>query len=291
MAARLGIATAYGSYEELLADPAVDAIYNPLPNHLHREWTIAATERGKHVLCEKPIGMSSAEAAEVIAVRDRTGVKVQEAFMVRTHPQWLRAIDIGRSGRLGPVTSHLGYFSYYNDDPADIRNIAATGGGALMDIGCYLLMTARMIFAEEPRRVMAIIERDPDSTVDILTSMMLDFPSGQAIGTCSTRMAPYQRVHVSGSRGRLEIELPFNAPNDRPCRLRIDGHGDLFGEEIETIEIDTCDQYRIQADTFSRAILDDTDVAYPLEQSLENMRLIEALVRSSQTGQWDTPRA
>jgi predicted dehydrogenase len=189
------------------------------------------------------------------------------------------------------VNSYLGYFSYYNDDPADIRNIAATGGGALMDIGCYLLMTARMIFAEEPRRVMAIIERDPDSTVDILTSMMLDFPSGQAIGTCSTRMAPYQRVHVSGSRGRLEIEIPFNAPNDRPCRLRIDGHGDLFGEEIETIEIDTCDQYRIQADTFSRAILDDTDVAYPLEQSLENMRLIEALVRSSQTGQWETPRA
>jgi len=287
-ASTLAIPTAYGSYEELLADPEIDAIYNPLPNHLHREWTIAAAEQGKHVLCEKPIGMSSAEASEMIAVRDRTGVKIQEAFMVRTHPQWLRAVEICQSGRLGPVRSYLGYFSYFNDDPANIRNIAATGGGALMDIGCYLLTTARMIFGEEPRRVLGLIDRDPDSTVDVITSMMLDFPSGHAVGTCSTRMAPYQRVQVFGSRGRLEIEIPFNAPNDRPCSVHVDEEGDMFGNSVETIEIATCDQYRIQGDVFSGAVLDGTDEIYPLELSLANMRLMEALVRSAQTGHWET---
>jgi predicted dehydrogenase len=288
-AAELGVAKAYGSYDELLAAADIDAIYNPLPNHLHRDWTIAAAERGKHVLCEKPIGMSSAECEEMIAARDRTGVKIQEAFMVRTHPQWLRALEICRSGRLGEVRSYMGYFSYYNDDRKNIRNIAAAGGGALMDIGCYLLTTSRMIFGEEPRRVMALIERDPVATVDTLTSMVLDFPSGQAIGTCSTRMVPYQRVHVFGREGRIEIEIPFNAPDDRPCRLWVDDGSDLFGGGVETLEIATCDQYRIQGDAFSRAVLEDGEVPYPLEKSLENMRAIEALFRSAETGRWETP--
>ena len=287
-AAKLGIPKAYGSYDELLADPDLDAIYIPLPNHLHREWTIAAAERGKHVLCEKPIGMSSAEAEELIAVRDRTGVKIQEAFMVWTHPQWLRAVEICRSGRLGKVGSYAGYFSYFNDDPTSIRNIAEMGGGALMDIGCYLLTTSRMIFGEEPRRVMGLVQPDPSFSVDVLTSMILDFPSGQAIGTCSTQMIYHQRVQVFGTEGRLEIEIPFNAPNDRPCRLWVDNDGDLLGGGIETIEIDTCNQYRIQGDEFSRAVLDDTDVPYPLEMSLQNMRLIEAVFRSAETGRWET---
>jgi predicted dehydrogenase len=286
-AGELGIATAYGSYEELLADPDVDAIYNPLPNHLHREWTIAAAEAGKHVLCEKPIGMDARETEEIVAARDRTGVKVQEAFMVRTHPQWLRATEICRSGGIGTLNSYTGYFSYFNDDRTNIRNIASAGGGALMDIGCYLLTTSRMLFGEEPRRVLGLMRRDPDSGVDTLTSMTLDFPSGQAIGTCSTRLTQHQRVEVLGSRGRLEIEVPFNAPNDRPCRLFLDQDGDLFRRGVETIEIDTCDQYRIQGDEFSRAILDGVEVPYPLEMSLQNMRLIDALVRSAERGSWE----
>jgi len=290
-ATELGLAKAYGSYDELLAAPDIEAIYNPLPNHLHRDWTMAAAERGKHVLCEKPIGMSAAECEKLIAARDRTGVKIQEAFMVRTHPQWLRAMEICRSGRLGEVRSYMGYFSYYNDDPDNIRNIAEAGGGGLMDIGCYLLTTSRMIFGEEPRRVMALIERDPVAAVDILTSMILDFPSGQAIGTCSTRLVPYQRVHVFGAKGRIEIEVPFNAPNERPCRLWVDDGSDLFGGGIETIEIATCDQYRIQGEAFSRAVLQDGEVAYPLEKSLENMRLIEAAFRSAETGRWETPES
>lgn len=285
---RLDPPKAFGSYEELLDDPDIDAIYNPLPNHLHREWTIAAAERGKHVLCEKPIGMSAKEAEAILAARDRTGVKIEEAFMVCSHPQWLKAIEICRSGRLGEVRSYLGYFSYFNDDPENIRNRAETGGGGLMDIGCYLLTTSRLVFGEEPRRAMGLVERDPSTSVDVVTSLMLDFPSGQAIGTCSTRMVPYQSVSLFGTAGRLRVEVPFNAPNDRPCRLFLDDGRDVFESGVETVELATCDQYRIQGDRFARAILDDREVFYPLEKSVWNMRWIEAIFRSAETGRWET---
>jgi len=286
-AASLGMAKAYGSYEALLADPDVDAVYNPLPNHLHRPWTIAAAEQGKHVLCEKPIGLSAAEARELVSVRNRTGVKIEEAFMVRTHPQWLRTIEIASSGRLGDIRAVMGAFSYFNDDVRNIRNVEEFGGGGLMDIGCYLIITARMVFGEEPSRAFGLIARDPDSNVDTLTSMVLDFPSGQAVGTCGTRLVPYQRVQVFGTRGRLEVEIPFNAPNDRPCRLFVDDGRDVFGTGIETIALATCDQYLIQGDLFSRAVLDDTEVPYPLELSVRNMEIIEAVVRSARTGNWE----
>jgi predicted dehydrogenase len=286
-AAELGLPKAYGSYEALLDDPDIDAIYNPLPNHLHVPWTIAAAERGKHVLCEKPIGLSSAQAEEVLRVRDRTGVTIQEAFMVWTHPQWIRAREIARSGRLGRVHSYMGYFSYFNDDPANIRNIARFGGGALMDIGCYLLVTSRFIFGEEPRRVLGLVTRDPESGVDTLTSLALDYPSGHAIGTCGTRTVPYQRVQLCGDRGRLEVEIPFNAPPNRPCRIFVDDGRDLFGGGIETVTLDTCDQYTIQGDLFTRAVRGDSAVAYPLEMTVQNMRLIEAVLRSAETDRWE----
>jgi predicted dehydrogenase len=287
-AAELGLPKAYGSYEALLDDPDVEAIYNPLPNHLHVPWTMAAAERGKHVLCEKPIGLSSAEAEEVLRVGDRTGVTIQEAFMVWTHPQWIRAREIARSGRLGRAHSYMGYFSYFNDDPANIRNIARFGGGALMDIGCYLLVTSRFIFGEEPRRVLGLVTRDPESGVDTLTSMVLDYPTGHAIGTCGTRTVPYQRVQLFGDRGRLEVEIPFNAPPDRPCRIFVDDGRDVFGGGIETIALDTCDQYTIQGDLFARAVRGDSAVAYSLEMTVQNMRLIEAVFRSAERGEWET---
>lgn len=288
-AAALGIPRSYGSYEALLADPGIDAVYNPLPNHLHLPWTIAAADAGKHVLCEKPIGLTTAEARTLIEVRDRTGVKIQEAFMVRTHPQWLRALEVCRSGRLGDIRAYVGAFSYFNDDPSNIRNVAGWGGGALMDIGCYLIMTSRMVFGEEPRRVMGCIERDPASRVDTLTSIMLDYPSGQGVGTCGTRLVPHQRVQVFGTKGKLEVEIPFNAPPDRPCRIFVDTRGDVFGQSVEVIELPTCDQYTVQGDLFSRAILDGSDVPYPLEMSVKNMAVIDAVVRSSQTGRWERP--
>jgi predicted dehydrogenase len=285
-AAALGLPKAYGSYDALLDDPDIDAIYNPLPNHLHVPWTIAAAEHGKHVLCEKPIGLSAAAAQMLIEVRDRTGVGIQEAFMVWTHPQWVRAREIARSGRLGRAHSYMGYFSYHNDDPANIRNVVDYGGGALMDIGCYLLVTSRFVFEAEPHRVLGLIARDPQSGVDTLTSMILDYPSGQAIGTCGTRTVPYQRVHVFGTRGRLEVEIPFNAPPDRPCRLFVDDGRDVFGGGIETIEVDICDQYTVQGDLFAQAVRNGTDVPYPLERTLQNMRIIEAIFRSAENAQW-----
>lgn len=283
----LGVPVAYGSYQALIDDPTIDAIYNPLPNHLHRAWTIAAAERGKHVLCEKPIGMNAREAEDMLVVRDRTGVRIQEAFMVRTHPQWVKTMEICQSGGIGMLRSYVGVFSYYNDDAGNIRNIADAGGGALMDIGCYLLTTSRMVFGEEPSRVMGIVERDATAGVDTLTSMILDFPSGQAIGTCGTRMVPYQRVQVIGTTGRVEIEIPFNAPNDRPCRIWIDRSGDLTGSGIETIEFPVCDQFTIQAERFAVAVRDGGDVIYPLELSVRNMQLIDALFRSAASGRWE----
>jgi predicted dehydrogenase len=296
-AARLGIPKAYDSYEALLADPDIDAVYNPLPNHLHVPWSIRAAEAGKHVLCEKPIGMDTAEARELLAARDRTGVKMQEAFMVRTHPQWLKAMEIARSGELGRLQSYMGYFSYFNDDAGNIRNVERFGGGALMDVGCYLSTTSRMMFGEPPRRVCALIARDPSQGVDTVTSMMLDYPSGQAIGTCGTRVVPYQRVHLFGSRRHLEIEIPFNAPNNRRCRFVVDEGHDVAdagfdGFSVRTTDlysIDTVDQYQIQGDRFSQAVQENTEVPYPLEESVVNMRVIDALFRSAESGRWETP--
>ena len=285
-AGALGLATAHGSYEALLADPAVDAIYNPLPNHLHVPWTIRALEAGKHVLCEKPIGLTTAEAQALLAARDRTGRKVQEAFMVRTHPQWLRVQSLVAEGRIGELRSMMGYFSYFNRDASNIRNVPAFGGGAMMDIGCYLINTARMIFAAEPRRVVSLIDRDPGMKIDRLSSLMLDFERGQAIGTCSTQVVLHQRVHIIGTTGRLEIEIPFNAPPDRPCRIFVDDGHTLSEDGRETIEIPTVDQYTVQGDLFSAAILEDRPVAYPLEDTIANMRVIEAVFKSEQAGGW-----
>jgi predicted dehydrogenase len=286
-AAPLGIPKAYGSYQALLEDPDIEAIYNPLPNHLHVPWTIKALEAGKHVLCEKPIGLSVAEARTLIAARDRTGRLVQEAFMVRTHPQWIKARDLARSGRIGELRSILGYFSYFNRDAANIRNVAEYGGGALMDIGCYLIHTSRMIFEREPARAIGLVERDRDFGVDYLTSLMLDFDGGHSVGTCSTQAVAYQRMQLVGSTGRIEIEIPFNAPPDRPCRIFVDDGRDLFGGGVETIEIPAVNQYTLQGDLFSRAIREGGRVAYPLEDTIANMRVIEAVFRSARTAKWE----
>jgi predicted dehydrogenase len=287
----LGIATAYGSYEELLVDPQIDAVYNPLPNQLHVPWSIKAAEAGKHVLCEKPLCLTMAEAKTLLAVRDRTGVKIGEAFMVRTHPQWLRTRELIGAGRIGTLRSITGLFSYFNRDPANIRNIAAYGGGALMDIGCYPIHTSRFVYGEEPRRVLGLMERDPEMKVDRLTSAILDFPSGQSTFTCSTQLVPRQRMQFLGTSGRIEMEIPFNAPIDRPCRILIDDGRDVFGGGVTAESFPTCDQYTLQGDAFSFAVLEGTGVPVPLEDSVKNMAVIEAIFRSAQSGRWETPEA
>jgi predicted dehydrogenase len=285
----LGIAKAYGSYEELLADPEIDAVYNPLPNHLHVPWSIRAAEAGKHVLCEKPVAMRADEAQRLMEVRDRTGVLIQEAFMVRSHPQWIAAQELVESGRIGEPRLFAALFSYYNDDPGNIRNVLDWGGGGLMDIGCYLVNTSRMIFNREPVRTVALMERDPKMDIDRLTSVMLDFGGPQAIGTCSTQLVPYQRVQILGTRGRIEIPIPFNAPPDQPTRIFVDDGSDLAGASAETLEFGICDQYMIQGELFSRAILEGRPAPYPLEDSLRNMQVIDALVRSAESAGWVLP--
>jgi predicted dehydrogenase len=288
-ASRLGIGRSYGSYEELLADPDIEAIYNPLPNDLHVPWTIRAAEAGKHVLCEKPVALNAAQAASLIGVRDRAGVLIQEAFMVRSHPQWLKALEIADSGRIGTVRAMVGAFSFFNEDPENIRNITTHGGGAMMDIGCYLVHTARMVYRREPERVVGLAERDPRFGVDRLTSLMLDFGGAHAVGTCSTQMVPYQRVTILGTSGRVEMQIPFNAPNDRPCRVIVDDGSDLFGGGVEVVQTATCDQYAIQADLFSQAIREGRHAPYPLEDSIRNMAAIDAVFRSAESGRWEIP--
>jgi predicted dehydrogenase len=286
-ARELNIPNAYGSYEELLADPNVEVVYNPLPNHLHVPWTVKAAEAGKHVLCEKPIALNATEARTLIDVRDRTGVRIQEAFMVRTHPQWLETRRLIRSGRIGTLKSIGGFFTYFNPDPANIRNKLEFGGGGLMDIGCYPITISRFMYDAEPRRVLGLIERDPVFGTDSLTTAVLDFPNGHSTFTCSTQLAPYQRMIFMGAEGRIEVVIPFNAPNDRPTQIIVDSGADLTGASAETIDIPVCDQYEIQGTLFSRAIRERLDQPIPLEDAIANMTVIDAVFRSATTGNWE----
>jgi len=281
-AAQLNIPKAYGSYEALLADPEIDAIYNPLPNHLHVPWSLKALEAGKHVLCEKPIGLTAAEGETLLtAAQKHPHLKVMEAFMYRHHPQWQRAKALVDAGKIGELRTLQSHFSYFNDDPHNIRNMAGIGGGGLMDIGCYNISLSRFIFDAEPKRVSGLIEHDPEFKVDRMASGMLDFGRGSSIFTCSTQLTPYQRVNIFGTTGRIEIEIPFNAPPDRPCKMWLQ-----VDNEIEEIPFEVCDQYTLQGDLFAQAILNNTAVPTPLEDAVANMQVIEALVQSAQEGKW-----
>jgi predicted dehydrogenase len=282
LAAKLKIPRTFGSYEELLDCAEIDAVYIPLPNHLHVPWSIKALEAGKHVLCEKPIALSATEAQRLLETsKKHPSLKIMEAFMYRHHPQWQKARDLANSGKIGSLQTIQSFFSYYNTDPADIRNMAGIGGGGLMDIGCYTISLARFIFGAEPQKVCSLMEYDPKLEVDRIASAVLDFGRGTSTFTCSTQMAPFQRVNIFGTRGRIEIEIPFNAPPDQPCRLWLQTQN-----KTEEISFPICDQYTIQGDLFSRAILNDTDVPTPLEDAVANMKVIDALVESAKTGSW-----
>lgn len=288
MAARFDIARAYGSYEDMLADPAIDAIYNPLPNHLHVPLTIKALEHRKPVLCEKPIALGAAQAVELAAAQKAAGLPVAEAFMVRHHPQWKTARALVTEGRLGEVRAILTIFSYYLDDPRNVRNQADIGGGSLFDVGCYAVNTARFLFGAEPLRAIALMERDPTFGTDRLTSGLLAFPEGRQLAfTCSTQLALTQKVTVLGTWARLEIPVPFNAPADAPTRLVLDDGRDLAGGGREEIAIAPVDQYREQADAFADAVLTGTPLEAGLDDSLANMKAIDALFRSAGSGRWE----
>ena len=285
----LGIPKAYGSYRELLEDPDIEAVYNPLPNHLHVPLSIEAARAGKHVLCEKPVALNADETRTLIAARDQTGVLIQEAVMVRYHPQWLRARELVRSGRIGQLRAVTGFFSYNNRRPEDIRNVLEFGGGGLYDIGCYPITGARFLFEAEPTRVASLIERDPAWRIDRLTSAMLEFPGGHASFTCSTQLTPYQRVWAFGTEGRLEIEIPFNAPPDRSCRLFLSDGSQLGNAGAEVEELPVTDQYEAQGNVVSRAIRTGQPLEFPLENSLHGMRIIDAVFRAARSGGWERP--
>jgi predicted dehydrogenase len=286
---RSGIPRAYGSYQELIDDPDIEAIYNPLPNHLHVPWSIRAANGGKHVLCEKPIALTAREARDLLEARDRTGVHIGEAFMVRTHPQWHKVREIIASGKIGEMRLITGHFSYYRRDPGDIRSRVEWGGGALMDIGCYPITISRWLFGAEPIEVVGLIERDPDMQIDRLTSGLLRFERGQATFSCAGQLVPYQAMQIFGTTGRIGVEIPFNAPPDDECRIFVDDGRDLAGGGIETITFPPVDQYTLQADRFSEAIRGVGNVPVSLEDAMGNMAVIDALFRSVESRQWERP--
>ena len=288
---RLGIPRSYGSYQELIDDPDIEAIYNPLPNHLHVPWSIRAAEKGKHVLCEKPIALTAREARDLLEARDRSGVQIGEAFMVRTHPQWLKVREIIASGRIGELRLIVGHFSYYRRDPVDIRSRVEWGGGALMDVGCYPITISRWLFGAEPTEVVGLIERDPDMQVDRLTSVMLRFDRGQATFSCATQLVPYQTMQIFGTTGRIAVGIPFNAPPHDECRIFVDDGSDLAGGGIETITFPPVDQYSVQADRFSEAIRGVGSVPVSLEDAMGNMAVIDALFRSAESRRWERPES
>lgn len=286
VATELNIEKPYGSYLELLSDRNVDAVYIPLPNHLHVRWAMRALSANKHVLCEKPIGLSVADAEELAgAAATHPKLKVMEAFMYRFHPQWQAAQQFVREGRIGQLRTIHTDFSYYNDDPQNIRNQADIGGGALMDIGCYPISLSRFIYGTEPQRVLGHIERDPAMQVDRLVSATLEFFQGTSTFTCGTQLVPYQRVNIFGTSGRFEIEIPFNAPPDRPCCAWMQ-IGTKADSRIEEVAFNVCDQYTLQADAFGRAILEDTPVPTPLSDAVANMQVIERVFASAKQSAW-----
>jgi predicted dehydrogenase len=280
-ARQLSIPRAYGSYRELISDPEIEAIYNPLPNHLHVPLTLEAARAGKHVLCEKPIALTGEEAARLRECR----VKVMEAFMVRFHPQWHRARDLVRGGRIGTLRAVQVFFSYFNDDPANIRNQADIGGEALYDIGCYAVVAGRFFYGSNPRRVIALVDRDPALRTDRTACGLGDFGEGRVLDfTVSTQCAPYQRVQLCGTRGRIEILIPFNAPPNAATRILVDDASALDGSGITVETIPPCDQYTLQGDAFSRAVRGEAPLPYDVEDAVVNLRVLDALFRSERSG-------
>ena len=290
VAARFGIGCSYGSYQALLDDPQIEAIYNPLPNHLHVEWTVKALEAGKHVLCEKPIALNAVEAQAIVTARDRSGRRVIEAFMVRCHPQWHRVRSLVRDGRIGKVRALQSAFTFPVANPDNVRNRLEYGGGALYDVGCYPIVTARYLLGTEPERVIALIDRDPALRVDRVTSGLLAFPGGEhLVFTSALQLALYQRVVVLGTQGRIEVAVPFTPPKEHSCRILIDSGASLDGSSAVVEEFAAVDQYQLQCDLAAAAFRGESTQEFPIEDAIANMRTIDALYRSAISGRWESP--
>ncbi|WP_207535036.1 Gfo/Idh/MocA family protein [Desertivirga arenae] len=282
-AAKLNIPLVFSTYEELLQSKEVDAIYIPLPNHMHVPYAELALKNGKHVLCEKPIALSVAEAEKLADTKTHyPSLQLAEAFMYRYHPQWQKAKELAEQGAIGEVKTIQTFFSYFNADPNNIRNIKEVGGGGLMDIGCYCISQSRYILGSEPSRVLGIVEYDPSTHTDRLASGILDFGNATATFTCSTQLNPFQRFHVFGTKGSIEIEIPVNAPPDTPARIFLH----KAGQPTEEIAFEAVNQYTLQGDAFSKAIIEGTELQTDFEDAINNMKVIEAIVESNKSGRW-----
>ena len=284
-AMQLGIAKSYGSYEEMLADPEIEAVYNPLPNHLHVPLTLAAARAGKHVLCEKPIAITAAEAKQL--KKAPKGIHIAEAFMVRHASQWIEVKNRVKKGEIGDVRMIQVFFSYFNRDPRNVRNMADIGGGGLLDIGCYPITVSRYIFNAEPRRVTATFDRDPKFKTDRTAGGLADFGEGRHLSfSISTQLAPFQRVQIGGTKGRIEIEIPFNAPPGKPNRYFVQG---MEMNEGVSVELPISDQYQLQAEAFGRVIRNKQKLAWSVDDAIQNMKIIDAFFRSEKSGKWEKP--
>jgi len=282
VAEQLDIPKSYGTYEELLAEPDIQAVYIPLPNHLHVPWSVRSLEAGKHVLCEKPIALDAKEAQTLAEeAKKYPSLKIMEAFMYRHHPQWRKAKQVVEDGEIGTLRTIQSFFSYYNINPGNIRNMPDIGGGGLMDIGCYPVSLSRFIFDAEPERVFGEMEFDPNLKIDRLGSGILDFGTGVSTFTYGTQLTPYQWVNIFGTEGRIEIEIPFNAPSDKPCKI-----WHQTGPDTRGIVFETVDQYTLQGDLFSKAIIEKTGVPTPISDAVANMKVIDALVWSAENNTW-----
>lgn len=281
-AREFGISVAYGSYEALLADPEIAAVYIPLPNHLHAAWVRKAADAGKHVLCEKPFAMDAREAEQAIRYAESKGVLVMEAFMYRFHPQWQRVLEIVRAGEIGQVHSIHAFFAFTQKDPGNIRNILAAGGGAIPDIGCYAVSCARYLLGREPTRVVSLIQRDPAFGTDILSSALLDFGTARATFTVGTQSQPAQRVDVVGTAGEITLHLPFNAWTDVPLEVTV-----TTAVGRRTIRTTIADQYVAMFEAFSRAVRSGGPVPTPPQDAIDNMKVLDAMFRSEESGGWE----
>ena len=285
----LGIPKTYTRYEELLADPDIDAVYIPLPNHLHVPWAERAAAAGKHVLVEKPVALGAGEARRLLAARDAHKVLIAEAAMTRVHPRWLAARELVRKGKIGQLGAFVGSFGYdLSARRENVRFAPDMGGGVLLDVGFYPVTMSRFCFDDEPTAVAATMEHDADAGVDVMTSAILRFPRGHAIFTCGMQLAPEQRAQLLGSKGHIDIGHAWNPASDQPCALVLETSDRLEVTAAERIEFAPVNQYTILAQLFARAAATGGPAPIPLEDSIKNMAVLDALRRSATSGRWET---
>ncbi|HVW58063.1 MAG TPA: Gfo/Idh/MocA family oxidoreductase [Rhizobiaceae bacterium] len=284
LAERFGIPHAFGSYEELLASDEVDGVYIPLPTSQHAEWAVKAADAGKHVLVEKPLALRAEDIGAVVAARDRNGVLIAEAFMVAYHPQWIAIREMIASGAVGRLRHVQGAFSYYNTDPANMRNQMALGGGGLPDIGVYPTVATRFATGMEPKKVQATVERDPRFGTDIYASVRAEFEGFELSFYCATQMAARQSMVFHGDEGFIEVASPFNAGLYDHHRLVLHNRNHT---EARVIRFPDTRQYRLEAETFARAARGEAVEVFTLEQSVLNQKVIDAIYRAAAHDGWE----